>query len=160
MANNITPIKEGCKGSSCYVMEDYVAQEDPGLLSHIKIPHIQRLSFKSSVVAMVLVVLLIASFARKLREVSSEYGFVGRIGGDEFIGIFEKCSEEKVLRFISQLQARVDIFNARGEIVQLSFAFGYASSNDYPLVGVYELLKQADISMYQQKRWMKQGAKA
>lgn len=97
--------------------------------------------------------ILIISFAKLLKEVGEEYGFVGRNGGDEFIGVFENCTEDKMKSFLQELDHKIAAFNAQGGIVQISYASGYASSNE-DFANVYDLIKKADKRMYENKRAM------
>ncbi|MDO5096072.1 MAG: GGDEF domain-containing protein [Peptostreptococcaceae bacterium] len=97
--------------------------------------------------------ILIVSFAKILEETARSFGFVGRNGGDEFIGIFENCTEEDMQKFLKELNERIDSFNAQGGVVQISYASGHASSNE-DFVNIYDLIKKADKRMYEKKRAM------
>ncbi|MDK2807787.1 MAG: hypothetical protein PWP24_521 [Clostridiales bacterium] len=101
--------------------------------------------------------LLIRNLALLLSRVGSEYGFVGRFGGDEFIGIFEDCSEEKAKRFMEQLVTVIKEKN--GEIEHswekiscaVGYAVGYRGEKD-----IKTLFQEADQRMYEVKRIMKE----
>lgn len=97
--------------------------------------------------------ILIVSFAKLLAETAKNYGFVGRNGGDEFISIFENCTEEDIQKFLTDLNERIELFNMQGGVVQISYASGHASSNE-DFVNIYDLIKKADKRMYEQKRAM------
>ncbi|MDO5061964.1 MAG: GGDEF domain-containing protein [Peptostreptococcaceae bacterium] len=96
---------------------------------------------------------LIRSFGKILMRTAKNYGFVGRNGGDEFLGLFESCSESKFNKFRAELQESVEIFNARNGVVKISFALGNASSQE-EIDNIYDLIRLADKRMYQNKSEM------
>ena len=96
--------------------------------------------------------IMILNFAKLLRKVVPLEYFVGRFGGDEFIVIAEDISgKEEAEELIKKIKEMILKFNGlRGEF-QISYACGYAFSEDYPKVGLLDLLNEADINMYEDK---------
>lgn len=96
--------------------------------------------------------MMILNFARLLRKVVPLRYFVGRFGGDEFIVIAEDISgREEAERLTREIRKIIMKFNGtRGEI-QISYACGYALSEDYPKASITELLNEADMKMYEEK---------
>ncbi len=101
---------------------------------------------------------LIAAFGAMLKTAFEERGFVGRYGGDEFVGIVRRGdagTAEDMLRRIDGLVAERNRPFA-DELRQISFAAGYS-------VGVAagaspdEILAEADKNMYATKRRMKEA---
>jgi diguanylate cyclase (GGDEF)-like protein len=102
---------------------------------------------------------LIKAFAECLALWAIDYGFVGRFGGDEFFGIFEKTELQAAEDHLVRLQEIVDERNARftSPFDQISYACGFAVGN--LTVDDMELLTlDADRNMYDRKRQMKQLA--
>ena len=100
--------------------------------------------------------LMILNFARLLRQsVPSQY-FVGRFGGDEFIviadGISGRAEAEQIEKKIHEIVLK---FNGASGEFNLSYACGYAFSEDYPSCNRMDLLHEADRKMYEDKQEMK-----
>lgn len=74
---------------------------------------------------------MIQSFCTLLETVGSEYGFVGRNGGNEFLTIMEECSEQKVSIFLAKLQSELQICNAADiSIPDIELHYSYALNSD------------------------------
>ena len=103
---------------------------------------------------------MILNFAKLLRRVIPLRYFVGRFGGDEFIVIAEDISgREEAETLVQNIKEMILKFNGlRGEF-QISYACGFAFSEDYPGVGLLELLNQADQKMYEDKVQSKKNRK-
>lgn len=54
---------------------------------------------------------LIQDFATKFEETGSEYGFVGRNSGNEFLIVIDKCDSEKMKSFLDKLSETVKEYN-------------------------------------------------
>ncbi len=54
---------------------------------------------------------LISEFSSILEDVSQEYGYVGRNGGNEFIVLMEKCDSTKLEMFLMDLTKRIRGYN-------------------------------------------------
>lgn len=103
---------------------------------------------------------LIMHFASVLKRTAPADMFVGRFGGDEFIGIWKHTDGEKVQAFLEKLNAEIRHsndsrkHNAQSSIT-ISFAYGYALSSTQRHCTIKTLMDLADQNMYQNKREMK-----
>ena len=105
--------------------------------------------------------IMILNFAKLLRKVIPLRYFVGRFGGDEFIVIAEGISgKEEAELLVEKIREIILKFNGlRGEF-QISYACGYAFSEDYSKVTMTDLLNEADRKMYEDKTKIKKKDKA
>ena len=95
--------------------------------------------------------LYIRSFAKSLRKGVDENQFVGRCGGDEFIAFFKNVTKEDVKRNLENIKKEC----AKYSEIPLSYAAGFAYSNDFSKLTMRELFCQADKNMYIDKNQAK-----
>lgn len=95
--------------------------------------------------------LYINLFAKSLRKGVDENQFVGRCGGDEFIAFFKDMSKEDVKRNLENIKKEC----AKCSEIPLSYAAGFAYSNDFSTLTMRELFCQADKNMYIDKNQAK-----
>lgn len=95
--------------------------------------------------------LCIRSFAKSLRKGVDENQFVGRCGGDEFIVFFKNVTKEDVKRNLENIKKEC----AKCSEISLSYAAGFAYSNDFSTLTMRELFCQADKNMYIDKNQAK-----
>lgn len=95
--------------------------------------------------------LYINLFAKSLRKGVDENQFVGRCGGDEFIAFFKDVSKEDVKRNLENIKKEC----AKCSEISLSYAAGFAYSNDFSKLTMRELFCQADKNMYIDKNQAK-----
>ena len=95
--------------------------------------------------------LYIRSFAKSLRKGVDENQFVGRCGGDEFIAFFKNVTKEDVKRNLENIKKEC----AKCSEIPLSYAAGFAHSNDFSKLTMRELFCQADKNMYIDKNQAK-----
>ena len=95
--------------------------------------------------------LYISSFAKCLRKSIDENQFVGRYGGDEFIAFFKDVTKDDVKRNLENIKKEC----AKCSEIPLSYAAGYAYSNDFSEFTMRELFCQADKNMYIDKNQAK-----
>lgn len=95
--------------------------------------------------------LYISSFAKCLRKSIDENQFVGRYGGDEFIAFFKDVTKEDVKRNLENIKKEC----AKCSEIPLSYAAGFAYSNDFSGFTMRELFCQADKNMYIDKNQAK-----
>lgn len=95
--------------------------------------------------------LYIHSFAKCLRKGVDENQFVGRCGGDEFIAFFKDVTREDVKRNLENIKRVCDHCTE----MPLSYAAGFAYSNDFLGLTMRELFCQADKNMYIDKNQAK-----
>lgn len=103
--------------------------------------------------------LLIKSFADLLRQCAPPEMFVGRLGGDEFIGICEDMTHKEISDFLNRLKEETCHLN-RTQMrsgMMLSFSAGYATSLNYPHLSIRELMEFADSEMYKNKAVFKRA---
>lgn len=107
---------------------------------------------------------LISSFAVQLKKatrVSTEEIFIGRYGGDEFMGYLGSVEENDVKRYLEEVEILLQEFNeTQGKPFQLSCAAGYSiTSTETRSRTMRELFDEADARMYQNKIAMKKRKK-
>lgn len=94
---------------------------------------------------------LITNFARLLRNAIPSKDFVGRYGGDEFIAIITQTTKEEILSIMEDVHSTVKHFNENIHKVEVSYAYGYAFSEDYSECTMKTLFNKADKHMYENK---------
>ncbi|SDI14528.1 GGDEF domain-containing protein [Proteiniclasticum ruminis] len=106
--------------------------------------------------------LLISSFATILRRAAPKGMFVGRIAGDEFMGILRNTTEEEINAFAEALKAEQIALknNPTNYAISVSYAMGYAYSKEYQNSSLRKLLDVADMEMYKDKKRCKETKKA
>ena len=95
---------------------------------------------------------LIVNFANILRNVIPSKEFVGRYGGDEFVAVIRDMPKEDVIGLLEKLKEEVDDFNDHGKNIKISYAYGWAFSDDYTECTLRTLFDRADKHMYENKR--------
>lgn len=93
----------------------------------------------------------IRDFGTILKEASSPYGFVCRNGGDEFVAIFENCSQKNINDYINYLNEKTYLYNSKESKIKISFAIGVAYSNEISTNLINDILTLADKRMYENK---------
>lgn len=95
---------------------------------------------------------LLKCTSRELKKILRKNEMLSRFGGDEFVMMKENVkSEEKVLRFVERIRMALNqSFEIEQHTIQISLSIGIAM---YPNDGTTcaELIKNADIAMYQAK---------
>ena len=94
---------------------------------------------------------LITNFARLLRNAIPSKDFVGRYGGDEFIAIITRTTKQEILLIMEEVHSTVKHFNENIHKVEVSYAYGYAFSEDYSECTMKTLFNKADKHMYENK---------
>ena len=97
----------------------------------------------------------IRRFAVLLRESVPEEHFVGRAGGDEFIAIMKNQSHEQMQEILKRLRAHVWKYSEDHTDMPISYAAGYALSEDQEDCTMRTLFAEADKNMYINKNHMK-----
>lgn len=98
---------------------------------------------------------LLIQFATLLKQTYEEIGFLGRMGGDEFLVVLENCEEEFILETLQQLSRQCSEHKEQ----EISFAYGYACNTSDATVDIWGLYEAADQSMYQCKNRQKLSKK-
>lgn len=84
--------------------------------------------------------LLIQDFSSILDEVGTDYGFVGRNNGNEFLAVLENCTSQKMNRFFTHLQNRIDLYNKNSDQAILEITFSYVLNSDLHLTRFSDLI--------------------
>ncbi len=90
----------------------------------------------------------IRSFADQLRQAVPEDQFAGRDGGDEFIAIFKNTESSTVHDCLFQLRKLCISYSESHPDMPISYAAGYATSEDFEGSTLRELFRYADKNMY------------
>lgn len=89
---------------------------------------------------------LIVGASRCISETFEENGNVYRIGGDEFV-IISNTPKENFMVLLEHFKEIADSW--QGELIgELSVSLGIAAKEDYPQMGIREVIRQADQLMY------------
>ncbi|MCR4615796.1 MAG: diguanylate cyclase [Clostridiales bacterium] len=79
---------------------------------------------------------VLADFGGMIKSLSRNYGFVGYNNGGQFLGLFDKCTAQKVEMFIEMLQNNVDDYNEKQIELNIKFTAAYVNSTDD---GIYDI---------------------
>ena len=90
----------------------------------------------------------IRSFAEQLRFAVDSEHFVGRDGGDEFIAVFQQADHSKMRENLKKIRRQMENYSAEHPEMPISYAAGYAISQDFPGSTIRELFRLADKNMY------------
>lgn len=96
---------------------------------------------------------LLLELSSRLQEVLRGQDTLARLGGDEFVVLIEELhSDEDALLLAERLRrALADPWRHQGEELSLSMSMGVALGHGPGLVSAEELLRRADLTMYQVK---------
>lgn len=97
---------------------------------------------------------LLVEFSDALKQEIIPYGFVGRNGGDEFIGIIENCDDDKIKEIVASLDRNIEKRNERlkkDNNIEVAYSFGYLVFSSDSEHTIYEALNLADRRMYENK---------
>lgn len=90
----------------------------------------------------------IRSFADQLRQAVPEDQFAGRDSGDEFIAIFKDTESSAVHDCLFKLKKLCAAYSKEHPDMPISYAAGYATSEDFEGSTLRELFRYADKNMY------------
>lgn len=101
---------------------------------------------------------LIAEFGRILEKESEPYGFIGRYGGDEFLGIFKDVDQSAIEKYLASVNTEIVAWNLlqADAVDKISFAVG-CCRGEYGDNDLQKLINIADQNMYKKKREMKEN---
>ena len=97
----------------------------------------------------------IRRFAVLLREAMPTEHFVGRDGGDEFLAFLYDLDHAKVRECLKLVRDHVDEYSRSHPEFPISYAVGYALSDDYESCTMHMLFSYADKNMYINKNHVK-----
>jgi diguanylate cyclase (GGDEF)-like protein len=100
---------------------------------------------------------LIKCFTKILNKARTGEEEIYRIGGDEFVILFEKSDKNKPIEFINSFNHYSEKHNKESSI-KVSSAYGIACACDeQPSLSIQEIIKIADDRMYKMKKEKKMG---
>ena len=99
--------------------------------------------------------ILLKNFSEILRKTFCDRGIVGRMGGDEFIGVVYETEEEKVVGILKDLDKNIALWNQSHEDEKVSVSYGYAYYGGGKHEKIRESYKKADENMYEFKKEIK-----
>lgn len=95
---------------------------------------------------------LLIEFAQILQETYKKDGFIGRMGGDEFIAILDSTDKAYIESTIINLMAKIDKANQKDDRpYQISAAYGFCTTKDYPNCSLWQIYQNSDKKMYENK---------
>lgn len=101
---------------------------------------------------------MIVASGKLISEIFGKYGFVSRIGGDEFGLIIENIEEAKLEKLLTHLSLRIEQYNQSEQNENLSIAYGY-SYHTAGVVNIEYMFQVADNNMYQNKLLKKESTR-
>ena len=90
----------------------------------------------------------IRSFAVQLRIAVADEYFVGRDGGDEFIAVLRNVTRAQVEECLRDIREQTAKYSKEYPEMPISYAVGYAMSQDFEQSTMRELFRYADKNMY------------
>lgn len=99
--------------------------------------------------------LLIKSAADVIGETFEKHGFVGRMGGDEFIAVLLTSAKKEIEAWMEQFQENIAKKNREVKDLNMSISYGYALSDELPEKDIEKVYQQADDRMYEYKKQYK-----
>ena len=94
---------------------------------------------------------MLKAFAALLAKSFDEANIVGRVGGDEFIAVFENPTADVCDKSIRKLEAAMNQFNEEDKNLTLSASYGYAYSYEVKNKKYQDVFYLADQRMYKMK---------
>lgn len=100
---------------------------------------------------------LLCIFSKALEQTFGKIGFVGRMGGDEFISVLFDATEEQIQSVWGEL---CEILKEKSKTLdfdyEISSSYGYGTRAKGEEVKLEEIIRIADEKMYAYKTWVKQ----
>lgn len=91
-------------------------------------------------------------FSKVLMEVFNKKGYVGRMGGDEFMVILLNTKEEEVLELCHEIERLLKIKSEKLEFeYSISTSYGYATRLKGEKESLQNIINKADENMYRFK---------
>lgn len=101
---------------------------------------------------------LIITAIDEIKAIIRENDFIIRLGGDEFLLVFDQTDEEKAEKIWCRVVARYDEINAsENRKYRISVSHGIVSQASSSNKIIDNLIKVADEKMYEEKKIIKQG---
>lgn len=97
--------------------------------------------------------------ARIISDIFDQYGYIARIGGDEFGILIENISEKALEKLFKRLNQRVEQYNTGDRNCDISLAYGY-SHHLNGIANTQFMFREADNKMYQNKLLKKESIRS
>lgn len=95
---------------------------------------------------------LLVEFAGHLKNFFETYGYVGRMGGDEFVAVLNTNDEKEVETLIVKFKRNLEQANQEsGRVYKMLTSAGYATNRNNLGKNLWELYEEADKKMYEDK---------
>lgn len=98
---------------------------------------------------------LLIEFARILAENYKDIGFVGRMGGDEFIVLLKNNNESYIVETLISLKQKINEANNLNNEFSISTAYGYETNKNNINRSIWNMYEMADKKMYKCKEQYK-----
>lgn len=98
---------------------------------------------------------LIKSAADVILKTFQKYGFVGRMGGDEFIAVLNTSKEKEIEKLMVKFNNNILRRNQEVKDLNMSIAYGYALSCEIKEKSIEKVYQMADDRMYENKKQYK-----
>jgi diguanylate cyclase (GGDEF)-like protein len=92
----------------------------------------------------------IVSIAKMLKKAKREYDWIGRYGGDEFLGIFPGASKEQISLIQDRFEKEWENYRKRGKQIP-NFSMGWAISTRERNETAKQMIDRADKELYNAK---------
>jgi diguanylate cyclase (GGDEF)-like protein len=97
----------------------------------------------------------IISSAKMIQRIFGAIGLCYRIGGDEFCAVVRKASRISIDKYLDGLREEQDCYNEKSGSIKIHIAVGYAVYEESD-ADIEETRSRADVSMYQNKKMLKE----
>lgn len=91
---------------------------------------------------------LIREFSGILQSTSLNTCFVGRNGGNKFLALFEKCSDEKLKDFLERIEVKIERHNSIEGTHPILYRYGIAFKEDPSIRSITDLIALSNKRIY------------
>jgi diguanylate cyclase (GGDEF)-like protein len=97
---------------------------------------------------------VLAEVAARMTNVLRPYDWLGRYGGEEFMMVLPGCDGESAFKIAQRMQLAISDRSVAtvGGPVSLTVSVGVASTSDIPITSAADLVRAADMALYEAKR--------
>lgn len=91
---------------------------------------------------------LIRDFSGILQSTSLNLCFVGRNGGNKFLALFEKCSDEKLKNFLERIEIKIERHNSLEGTYPIFYRYGIAFGESPSIKSITDLIALSNTRLY------------